>query len=646
MNFFSIENENKIRNRIIYWVGLSFILTIVVEIIARNDMPSFWEFLAGRFPLLFLNYAIVLIIMLPVIIFNKTVSASIFSSSILIILAIVGRVLNEKRGVPFTGADIYSIEYGIDMVMKYFSKGVLVFVIIAIVGLLGAYIYLCFKEKSKKVFNTWIKIAISTCACLFLVGVYAENKERISNQLWNINYSYKRNGYLFSFLDSFASLKMKKPEGYSKKNIEGVNIDIKTSARDSKSPENIILIQLESFIDSSEIEGIELIKDPIPFISSIKEKSVASGKMGVPTFGAGTVRTEFEILTGYNIDFLGVGEVPNNSILKMKAVESLGQILRREDYEATMIHNYIGNFYHRDMVYANYGFDRFVSKEYMSELKYNGGYPEDIWNLPIIDKLIQKDGKQFIFNVAVESHGPYKPVEGQIEYIKPGSLTNDDRAEFDYFLNRLNKVDLYVSELVKYVESLDEDTMILFYSDHLPSINVFNSNILVDDKEKYTTEYFTYSNYETKKKENEDLESYEISTKLLDIAGINSGIMPNFHRSYNKNENYEKIFKSVQYDQLYGENYIGSDYERTDIQLGVSDIKLDNVDFIGDKLIVKGENFTSSSRLIINDKEYAINYKDENEFSVNKEVVEKGKYKVIQKGMNGKSLSSSNEIIK
>ncbi|WP_297437757.1 LTA synthase family protein [uncultured Clostridium sp.] len=646
MNFFSIENENKIRNRIIYWAGLSFVLNILIEIIARDDIGSFGEFLDERFSLLFLNYAIVLVIMLPIIIFSKTISASIFSGSILIVLAIVGRVLNAKRGVPFTGADIYSIEYGIDMVMKYFSKLTLIFACVSIIGLIGAYIYLCFKEKSKKVFNIWIKIAISAFACLFLVSAYGENKDRISNQLWNINYAYKRNGYLFSFLDSFASLKMKKPDGYNKKFIEDVSIDTKVSSQVSKSPENIILIQLESFIDPSEIEGIELIKDPIPFISSIKEKSVASGKMGVPTFGAGTVRTEFEILTGYNIDFLGTGEVPNNSILKMKPVESLGQILRREDYEATMIHNYIGNFYHRDMVYANYGFDRFVSKEYMSQLKYNGGYPEDIWNLPIIDNLIQKEGKQFIFNVAVESHGPYKPVEGQTEYIKGGSLTDEDKAEFDYFLNRLNKVDLYVSELVKYVESLDEDTMILFYSDHLPSINVFNSNILVDDKEKYTTEYFTYSNYESKKEENEDLESYEISTKLLDIAGINSGIMPNFHRSYSANENYEKIFKSVQYDQLYGENYLGSDYERTDIQLGVSDIKLDKVESVGDKLIVKGENFTSSSRLIINDKEYEINYKDKNEFSVNSEILEGGKYKVIQKGMNGKTLSSSNEILK
>ncbi|WP_297518421.1 LTA synthase family protein [uncultured Clostridium sp.] len=632
---------------IVSWLLISLIMTVIVELMTRENIESFKEFLATRLPLFLLNYAMVLVLMLPMIIFRKTISAMIIPIVILLGFALAGKILNDKRGVPFTGADIYSIEYGIDMVFKYFSKGVLIVSVLGGIALVVGYIYLCIKEKPKSIFKNWQKAIIACLAIITLVGVYASNvkAKAISNQLWNINYSYKRNGFLFSFVDSFTSLKMKKPVGYNKKVIDEIkNGDVAVLGGNSKSPENIILIQLESFVDPYNIEGIDLKENPIPAITKVKEQSIASGKLGVPTYGAGTVRTEFEVLTGYNIDFMGTGEVPNNSILKMKAVESLAQILRLEGYESTMIHNYVGNFYHRDMVYANYGFDTFVSKEYMSMLKYNEKYPEDICNMPIIDELIKRDEKQFIFNVSVESHGPYKAVEGQKSYLKDSELSESEVLEFDNLLNRINKLDFYVGKLVKYINDVDEDTMIVFYSDHLPSVSVFNQNKLVSEDEKYSTEYFVWTNYETKKLENEDLESYEMSTKLLDIADIEGGIIPRFHRENKISNDYMDKFKYLQYDQLYGDNYFKSNYKSSDLKLGLNDVIIKEIIQSGDDILIKGENFTSSSRVIIAKEEHNIKYNNDKEIVVENTTLKSGTYKVIQKGMNGKFLSESNII--
>lgn len=64
----------------------------------------------------------------------------------------------------------------------------------------------------------------------------------------------------------------------------------------------------------------------------------------MPTYGGGTVRSEFEVLTGLSTDYLPVGEIPNNNILKKQPVESLAYILRDYGYGTNVIHNYEGNF--------------------------------------------------------------------------------------------------------------------------------------------------------------------------------------------------------------------------------------------------------------------------------------------------------------
>ncbi|MGL4763342.1 MAG: LTA synthase family protein [Sarcina sp.] len=643
--------KSKMRNKKIVYIGLWLVvslgLTFAAEVMTRENVESLQEFLKDRFSLFLLNYAIVVVLMLPMLLFKKTISAMIAPTILILGIAFAGRILNDKRGVPLTGADVYSIEYGVDMLFKYFSNFTLILGVAGIVGLIVGYVYLCVKEKPKEIFKLWQKAIIVAIALISLGGIYTSNvkAEAISNQLWNINYSYKRNGFLFSFIDSFTSLKMKKPVGYNKKVINSMKDgEIEVSNSNKKVPKNIILIQLESFIDPSEIDGIKLKENPIPAISKVKENSIASGRLEVPTYGAGTVRTEFEVLTGYNMDFMGTGEVPNNSVLKMKPVESLAQILRKDGYESTMIHNYIGNFYHRDMVYANYGFDTFVSKEYMSELEYNGGYPTDMCNMPIIDELIKRDEKQFIFNVSVESHGPYQAVEGQKNYLEEGNLSDEERLEFDNFLNRISRLDFYVGELVKQINEIDEDTMVVFYSDHLPSISVFNQNKLVGEDKKYQTEYFVWANYEAEKIENENLEAYEVSTKLLDIAGIKSGIIPNFHRANKESNDYMDKFKYIQYDQLYGENHFKSNYKSTDLKLGLNEVVIESVTQKGNDIVVTGQNFTSSSRVMIDKEEYDIKYKNETEILIKDLELKKGTYSVIQKGMNGKALSESNSI--
>ena len=78
---------------------------------------------------------------------------------------------------------------------------------------------------------------------------------------------------------------------------------------------NIILIQLESFFDSAEAEFFTTSKDPIPTFHSLM-KNYSSGYFKVPSVGAGTANTEFEVLTGMNLRYFGPGEYPYKTLLK------------------------------------------------------------------------------------------------------------------------------------------------------------------------------------------------------------------------------------------------------------------------------------------------------------------------------------------
>ena len=85
--------------------------------------------------------------------------------------------------------------------------------------------------------------------------------------------------------------------------------DVKT-----KNP-NIVFVQLESFIDPTLIKEAKFSQDPIPNFRKLSQESL-SGNINVPVTGGGTARTEFEVLTGNNFDYLIPGGIPYDRFVK------------------------------------------------------------------------------------------------------------------------------------------------------------------------------------------------------------------------------------------------------------------------------------------------------------------------------------------
>ena len=120
--------------------------------------------------------------------------------------------------------------------------------------------------------------------------------------------------------------------------------------------------------------------------------------------GAGTANTEFECITGMNLDFFGPGEYPYKTILQKTVCESMAFDMKELGYTSHAIHNNEGTFYDRHKVFAQLGFDTFTPIEYMYDIKRNPtGWCEDEILVDEIVKTLDSTKKQdFIYAISVQ----------------------------------------------------------------------------------------------------------------------------------------------------------------------------------------------------------------------------------------------------
>jgi hypothetical protein len=368
---------------------------------------------------------------------------------------------------------------------------------------------------------------------------------------------------------------------------------------------NIIFVQLESFIDPLEIKEIELSGDPIPNFRRLQEGS--SGYLTVPSVGAGTANTEFEVLTGMRIKNFGPGEYPYKTIMKEATCESINYILKDLGYTSHAIHNHRGGFYNRNVVFSHLGFDTFTSIEYMNNLRMTPkNWAKDrVLAGEITAALDATKGPDFVFAISVQGHGKYPedkliPDEELAIHAIAEDLEEKQKNALEYYVQQVYEMDQFVGDVVAAVDSRKERTVVVFYGDHLPVLSLDDSDMV--NHSLYQTQYVMYGNYDLKEID-QDLSSFQLSSRVLELLGIERGVMPWFHRTSKNQPGYLSKLELLQYDMLYGQNYIfggAPAYRPTDLAMGVREIRVDKIFNFEDNTYVVGENFTPYSKLAIN----------------------------------------------
>jgi hypothetical protein len=328
----------------------------------------------------------------------------------------------------------------------------------------------------------------------------------------------------------------------------------------------------------------------------------------VPTIGGGTANTEFEVLSGMNLEFFGAGEYPYNTILQENTCETMCYSLKDYGYTTTAMHNNTGAFYSRNKVYTRLGFDRFVSLEYMRDVGYTPlGWAEDSVLADEIMRAIRSSpDRDMIFTISVESHGKYAEeyeyTEGDVDVL---SLPEEiPEAPFRNFINILTGTDDFLGELLPKLAWFEEPVVLVVYGDHLPALELTSDMLTTGNI--YASRYAVWNNF-GKTFEAPDLQSYRLGANILKQLGFSGGVITKFHQSADvsdTSEDYLSRLEMLEYDILYGEQSAleGGLPQPTDLQMGVDPISIQKVWLKDGGLWVEGRNLTGESYILVNGK--------------------------------------------
>ena len=247
---------------------------------------------------------------------------------------------------------------------------------------------------------------------------------------------------------------------------------------------DIVVVQSESFFDPSIMKGYAN-ADLTPNLRRLARHGT-SGALHVPTFGGGTIRTEFEMLTGLSLRYFDDMQFP---YLQMghKQVPSLVHVLDAHGYATVAVHGNDPSFWNRSSAFKALGFQRFVSQaDFPRDAPNDGKYMADSAMTDEILRQLKDSGPpQFIFAISIEAHGPYdvppKDTAARDAIAVPAGIEGKDKLELQNYLYHMQHADQQLGRLAAALARRQRPTLLLFYGDHLPALtNVYRTDGFVD----------------------------------------------------------------------------------------------------------------------------------------------------------------------
>ena len=616
------EKLLRVKKFFTFYVFLPVILDIVIESLNRKSVFSAFSYMIDK-PFLFMfNVLIIMLTLSVAMYFKREIFVLTLMSVVWLLFGVINFVILHFRVTPFSAVDFTLISSAISVSGHYLTAFNVMMIFFAIAILVISLICLfkrtpCFqKNTTKKAYMLSTLVILTLAAGIVVMHKSSTSVQALAENYTNISEAYENYGFVYCFANSIIDTGIKKPEDYSEESMAQIKDSIKDTGTDEPEVKpDIVMIQLESFFDICDVKGVSFSRDPLPNFHRL-QKEYSNGQLTVPTVGAGTVNTEFEVLTGMSQHDFGVSEYPYKTVLKSKTSESICNDLAQIGYSSHAVHNNTATFYGRNKVFSNLGFDSFTSVEYMNNitLNPNGWAKDDV----MVDEILKtlddnKNKSDFTFGITVQSHGKYNDVKTDSQDpVKVYNAPTGKEESYEYYVNEINEVDQMIGKLVYALGKREKPTVLVLYGDHLPSLDLSNEDL--EDGSLYETQYIIWNNYGLKEKD-QDLKAYELYPEVLDQIGIHTGVITQFHQQADRSsDTYQTDLKALEYDLLYGENYIYDGevpFTASNLQMGTNPLKIADVYQKDGQYIVRGDNFTPYCRVYFDGKELESQWIDE-----------------------------------
>lgn len=650
------------RYSLLFHALLSMLLCFAIESISRHSIGSAFGFFALHTWAFAYNSFLIFASLSLVYLIRRRLLGRILISGFWLFLGTINGCILSNRVTPFGYTDLKCINDLLSMQNTNYFTAKEAVLVVSVVALFFAFcIYLFFKgpkfQGRRRTFLTPCLVGL----CMFMVPVTthaAQNSNILASYFANIAQGYENYGFVYGFSTSVVDRGMKKPENYSQESVDTAKENSKKETTSNKDKPNIITVLLESFIDPTDVNFLQFSKDPIPNFRSLME-NYTTGHLKVPVVGAGTANTEFEILTGMSMQYFGTGEYPYKTILKQTDCESIASDLAKIGYGSHVVHNNGGNFYSRANAFSMMGFDSFTSKELMDIKEYTplGSWPTDDI---LIDETIKaldstENTPDFVYTITVSGHGDY-PTEKVLaapDIYVSGAKDEASNNQWEYYVNMIHRVDKFIGDLTAALEKRGENTIVVFFGDHLPSLGLSEEDMASGST--FLTKYATWNNFGLAK-EDADLAAYELLAHTTNALGIHEGTIFTFEQNAIDNgnlgkEDYLKGLNHLQYDLLYGERYAyngTNPYPASELVMGVEETSIAGIypSAYAGYASISGSNFTRWSKVYVNGDKVPTYYVNSSRLRVPEEYLSDGDTVVVnQMGSSDTVFRSTPEFL-
>ena len=634
------------RFSLIFHALLACIINFVIEAISRHSVVAAWDYMTGT-PLVFLYNAFMIFVTFSIVyLFKRRIFVRMIIGAIWVILGIANGYILLKRVTPFNAQDLKIAGDGIALINNYCNGFEVVVIAVGAVALLIWLISMWRRggQYAGKIHHIAALIGIIVCGVLYtFVTNIAIDKRVVSTYFGNIAFAYEDYGLPYCFSASLFNTGISEPNGYTKKAMAKIDKDGElnqtATSRSSDELPNIIVVQLESYFDVANAEFFTTSEDACPNLHNLYQ-NYSNGYFKVPSVGAGTANTEFEVLTGMNLRYFGPGEYPYKTYSKKHPTESAATALASLGYGTHALHDNTGNFYSRANVFNNMGFDTFTSKEFMNVLQTteNGWAKDEILTHHIMEAMDTTKQEDFVFTVSVQGHGNYPETQVienpkiKVEGIEDEALKN----KWEYYVNQVYEMDQFVGDLIKAVEERNEPSVVVFYGDHLPTMGLKAEDL--KSRYLYNTNYVIWDNIGLQK-DDKNIPAYQLMSEVLNRLDIHSGTVFNYHQQRKGTKNYLSDLELLQYDILYGKQYVyngKAPITEGHMVMGIRNVSLSSiVPQLNSGYSLYGENFTKYSRVYVNGEKQKSSFLNNMRINLSETELKDGD--VIQVGQVGSS---------
>lgn len=634
------------RFSLIFHALLACIINFVIEAISRHSVVAAWDYMTGT-PMVFLYNAFMIFVTFSIVyLFKRRIFVRMIIGAIWVILGIANGYILLKRVTPFNAQDLKIAGDGIALINNYCNGFEVVVIVVGAVALLIWLISMWRRggQYAGKIHHIAALIGIIVCGVLYtFVTNIAIDKRVVSTYFGNIAFAYEDYGLPYCFSASLFNTGISEPNGYTKKAMAKIDKDGElnqtAASRSSDELPNIIVVQLESYFDVANAEFFTTSEDACPNLHNLYQ-NYSNGYFKVPSVGAGTANTEFEVLTGMNLRYFGPGEYPYKTYSKKHPTESAATALASLGYGTHALHDNTGNFYSRVNVFNNMGFDTFTSKEFMNVLQTteNGWAKDEILTQHIMEAMDTTKQEDFVFTVSVQGHGNYPETQVienpkiKVEGIEDEALKN----KWEYYVNQVYEMDQFVGDLIKAVEERNEPSVVVFYGDHLPTMGLKAEDL--KSRYLYNTNYVIWDNIGLQK-DDKNIPAYQLMSEVLNRLDIHSGTVFNYHQQRKGTKNYLSDLELLQYDILYGKQYVyngKAPITEGHMVMGIRNVSLSSiVPQLNSGYSLYGENFTKYSRVYVNGEKQKSSFLNNTRINLSETELKDGD--VIQVGQVGSS---------